>query len=1371
MTEPPPARPVWFQAHLLLALAVLLAILGAKFLQIDRYGSDLPYWDQWDAEGDHLLRPYVDGKLQASDLLAPHNEHRPAFTRLLALGLFEGNDRVWDARVEMVANAVVHALSALLLLALARRFLSGGMLLGFAVLLAILFSHPVSWENTLSGFQSQFYFILLFSALHLAGTLLAAPRSWSWWLAPLAGIAALFSMASGLLSALAILAVVAARALRDRRLAWTDAYVVACNAAFCVAGWLLKTEVAGHAQLKAASLGTWLDAFVHQFSWPVIDLWAAPLGMLPAAALAFAYFRRRVDGPLAQLLLGACTWFVLQCATLAYGRGAEVHGYGSRYCDTLGVGLLLSFLALAYLAHTAAVARARHGWLGLAAVFVAVMLAGLGREIRTTFRDTLDSMPAVNEARIASVRRYLATQDPAFFNKIPWDELPYPSAPRLASLLDLPSLRQTLPTSVRPPFPLAADPSATRAFATSIPDSTPGPVPQELPSWSSTPDEPAQFISLPFAVDRTRLSVFAMAEGTGKNAIHLVDDQGRRIAPLGALPASPRWQRLNFSVPAGTYRLAATHDGAGRFAFTAPIFSTALSNLGVKIPRCGGWLLGAGMLLGLAAIVAGLRPRVSGTRPSLRNAGSAALAALFGLALTVVLLLRLHVLDGAALARAPAADSRQIPDFRLLDPAAPGQPGARFVGGAYVIRSSANRWLGTYVGGDAFTGRVVSTSFPLTEAVLHVPILGYPNSTGNRLTLEILPAALQPAESIDFTGQNPRESPGAWHIPVTAWRGRTARLILQDGETGFGGWLAIGPPLAGGPLGIDWLVSVPRNHATFALSVLACAALLFLPGLALRTWWPERFPLGPALLALPGLLGLAGAGLAAWMGGPGHSDVPANLWLLAHIGFASALGVAWWRGGGPLRGAETVALGIYASVAVAALAFGVLPLPVAQEYSAHTTGQSRMIASPPDHEIPYRTAAYFYHGKDGRQDRVTYFGQDWSVTSRGPFVPLLLVAAFVLFDTPPHDPPGFVFDRWPAAADGFHLARILGILSNALVVLAGAALAARLAPDAARPALAWLAIAPVVAINTDFVWPKLLATFFLLLAVRAAIGRQSLLGVGAFAALAHLCHPVGGLFAPPLMAFVGHLAWSEAGAGGPRIGSALRRMAGFAAVLLACLAPWLAFKAAIGGRDVFVHYPWGDGRGLLPADNLASWLRCRWDNLWITLVPGGFSLSAKLHDWLYGPLSEPQRWALGYAKSLPGALGLAGFVAAGVALFRRTGPVLATLRLQLLAGAFAFMLLFWGFSNDGLGRNCLEPLSVLLIVFAASATPASWRGWRWLLAFIALETLSVRVLGVLFAPLPDGSALDAEALTLAMIAGLATLAPAAWFFLRRARMS
>jgi hypothetical protein len=36
------------------------------------------------------------------------------------------------------------------------------------------------------------------------------------------------------------------------------------------------------------------------------------------------------------------------------------------------------------------------------------------------------------------------------------------------------------------------------------------------------------------------------------------------------------------------------------------------------------------------------------------------------------------------------------------------------------------------------------------------------------------------------------------------------------------------------------------------------------------------------------------------------------------------------------------------------------------------------------------------------------------------------------------------------------------------------------------------------------------------------------------------------------------------------------------------------------------------------------------------------------------------------------------------------------------------MLLFWGFSSDGLGRNCLEPLSIALLV----ATAATWSDRR-----------------------------------------------------------
>jgi hypothetical protein len=597
-----------------LFLSLLTAILGAKFGLIDRYGSDLPYWDQWDAEGARLFRPYVEGTLPAADLFAPHNEHRPLFTRLLALLLLEAGDRQWDGRIQLVANALLHASIALLLLGLVWHALPPLAVIPFTGFLALAFGSPVSWENTLVGFQSQFYFVLLFSTLHVGATLLARPRSWIWWVAPLAGMAALFSMASGVLSAVAILAAMAIRALRDRRFSSGDAYVVVGNALLIIAGWLLRVDVAGHAALKAGSPAVWLDAWLHQFSWPIVSLWAAPLGLVAPLATAVAYGRKQIDGPVALALLGGCAWFCLQAAAIAYARGAEGHGYASRYTDILAIGQVIGALALAYLAVTARQTRARVGWLVLTVAFMVVGVWGQSRQAGETQRNSLQVFPAVNEARIVSVRRYLANRDPAFFKKEPWDELPYPSAAYLAQLLDTPSIRALQPASVRPPPVFSVDASATRGFGAYANLRAAGPAPQDLNAWWAAAGTNARFVSTEFGVDLRRLSIFIAGEISGTADLRLIDAQGHVHRPLGPVATSPRWKRVNFPPVTGRCRLEVEYTGAGWFAFTQPVTQGNLSALALKSLQGGPFLLGLSGAFLLGAFML-LRPsRPPGTR-------------------------------------------------------------------------------------------------------------------------------------------------------------------------------------------------------------------------------------------------------------------------------------------------------------------------------------------------------------------------------------------------------------------------------------------------------------------------------------------------------------------------------------------------------------------------------------------------------------------------------------------------------------------------------------------------------------------------------------------------------------------------------------
>ncbi len=1237
----------------LLLIALACVILGAKFVQIDRYGSDLPFWDQWDGEGVFIIRPFHDGGRAAHDLVAAHNEHRILFTRLLAFGLFAVNDHQWDARVELLANAAVHTLAALLLAGLALRMLPGGPATAYVAIVACFFCTAVDWENTLGAFQSQFYFLILFSGLHLGATLMATPRSWMWWLAPLAGAAALFTMGSGALSAAAILGATGLRALRDRRLTRDDLWVLTINALLVIAGALLRVAVPGHHSLRAPDLAGGLESWFRQLAWPVMTPWAAPLGLMPPLAMGWAYFRGRIGGASVLGLLGACGWFWLQAAVLAYARGANLGCYASRYTDLLITGVLLNLLVLITLAAHARAAR-RWCWVALTVLFTGVALAGLSHEDFMVRQAVLPVLPRLNEARIAAVRSYVANRDPAFFRADRIGNLPYPSAARLAQVLDVPALRAALPASVRAPVTFADEPGSTVNFSNFPPAGVSGEIPSGLQAWATissgeVPSSPAHFLSEPFEIDHRRVSIFVAGTSPGE-AIHLslIDDQGRRHKPLdSALSPTMRWRQVNFISPKGRGRLEVSVTG-GWFAFTQPATQTVPSHFAAKAAQGGGWLLAIGAGFYLVALIAG------------------------GIAEQAVRLLKASM----TAIRLPAAGLRA---------------GCR--------RTSAFNLGCTVI--------ILLCGVALVAVLLtRLRLINWQYSTGLDLV-------------------------GAGTCP--------------------------------------WLTGVPRNYAWFGVAAMAFAALLFLPGLALRLWRPNWWPAGAAYVAVPGLLLLAGIGLRVWPTGLKSANAPVDVFLAA--AGCGAFAIAWqgWRNGLPILPKEAVAVAVYACVAGSALAFSVLPLEIAQEFTARSTAQGRMIASPPYHLIPYSTAAYFYSGKNGRQDSDRYFGPDWSATSRGPIVPLAIAASFVLFDAHPQDPPGVGQSPWPADAGAFYLARIAGILTNALIILGGTALATRLVAGGDRMALIALSVAPVVIANVDFLWPKLLAAFFLTLAIKETLESRALWRQSAWVALAYLSHPVGALFAFPLAGFVGYRAWREAAgfkAGILRLRASLARATAFCLWLLGWIAPWLAYKIWVGHPEAFLRYPFSDGRGAAAAVNLGSWLKCRADNIWYTLVPGAYFFSDNMHTWIFGLISQPLRWAYCCAKSLPGEMGLGLFLAAGFTIWRIPSPFPKGIRRYLIMGTFSVMLFYGGFSADGLGRNCLEPLGVFLVIATASVLSKHKRPCKWILVLTGIESLSIRIIGLVFAPSITPRLLDLETLTLLAIAVAASLMPLA-LLLRR----
>lgn len=176
--------------------AAALMVIGAKAWMVGRYGSPTPFWDQWDAEGAILYPKYFGGTLRLGDLIAAHNEHRIAVTRLWSLLLVELGGS-WDPILQMLANALLLGGFVFVFVSAFRPILDGVCWLGFALLAAVIFSLPFGWENTLEGFQSAWYFVLLFGIAGLIAIMPAAAFSLRWWLAIVTMVIGFFCLASG----------------------------------------------------------------------------------------------------------------------------------------------------------------------------------------------------------------------------------------------------------------------------------------------------------------------------------------------------------------------------------------------------------------------------------------------------------------------------------------------------------------------------------------------------------------------------------------------------------------------------------------------------------------------------------------------------------------------------------------------------------------------------------------------------------------------------------------------------------------------------------------------------------------------------------------------------------------------------------------------------------------------------------------------------------------------------------------------------------------------------------------------------------------------------------------------------------------------
>lgn len=515
-------------------------------------------------------------------------------------------------------------------------------------------------------------------------------------------------------------------------------------------------------------------------------------------------------------------------------------------------------------------------------------------------------------------------------------------------------------------------------------------------------------------------------------------------------------------------------------------------------------------------------------------------------------------------------------------------------------------------------------------------------------------------------------------------------------------------------------------YIEFLFLLAAVIVLLGLPGLIFNALFHKN-KIEFECIPIIGMLLLAFIGLVSWIidkrfvGGFG---------VLAQVGYAMMLVILLYvysvdKYKPVLLSNDKWVLAVLLCVLVQAVSIGINPLPIGQEYGLGSSMPGRMIASPPDHAIPFYTAKYFREHLDGNERSNEYFGI-WGLGARGPLVPLGINALFTLFHARDNYLPLNV--SWPLGVEGEHFAKAYGWVLNSLVILGVYSVikSLRVSREILTTALTWVALSPVITINVVFTWPKMLATYFILLGISCLI-RQRFIWGGVMMAFAWLSHPVGAIFLPAILVFAFLTMKNK-----PLrlIGNRMAKII-FSTSLV--VSPWFFYKIFyLQNPDPFVHYVMGGGMGLEPAHNLSSWIQVRVFNVWYTLIPFAFFFSDFMQSWVYGPLNDILRWYTQYAKELPGQLGFSCFLPAYVAfvVYRRTAISKAILALIVIA--FLVMDIFWGYSSDGLGRNSLEPLSIIIILFATVYYKGS-RKWLYImLPVLAIEGQMLVLSGFLF---------------------------------------
>lgn len=312
---------------------VFIAIFLSRLFLLMSAGGSVPFWDQWGGENS-IFSAFESGSLTLAQMFAPHNEHRIFWTRLLTIILFELNGHQWDNQVEAFASNFIYSISLTIPVLITSIKSHKNQAISVAVAVTLMGILPFGWENTLVGFQSQFYINTLLAFIAIAVSSFGAIKLRTAIALTILILASLASMANGVLTAFACAGVLIARGANQRDLLNRGAMLAAFVTLLGIAGFIITPSPAYHAQLKAQDISEAASALLITSSWPLLP-GIGQLALFVPAAFWMLIVGRNRQTQTDYFFLGINALGILNAVAIAYSRGHGLAEVTSRYTDTI----------------------------------------------------------------------------------------------------------------------------------------------------------------------------------------------------------------------------------------------------------------------------------------------------------------------------------------------------------------------------------------------------------------------------------------------------------------------------------------------------------------------------------------------------------------------------------------------------------------------------------------------------------------------------------------------------------------------------------------------------------------------------------------------------------------------------------------------------------------------------------------------------------------------------------------------------------------------------------------------------------------------------------------------------------------------------